>query len=353
MASVLTMKQLYKKYDGFSYCHTSILVDKQDISKIADIELLSCQVEETTQVKATYSLIKIRAGKLVKQIEDVLQIGSQVVIESGYRKTKSTIFYGFLHSVAIKESSEETVYIEVVAMDVLAIMMLGNQYSQKDQKKVSNILKDMTSNTTYKKFMTSMKVPTLPKSNDVLIPIYLKSDYDMLYQIALTFHYEVFMVDKVLYIGTFGQYSFNYITLEDNLGVFEKTVDLGLNNIVNKIKIVGYDKQAKQISKQQKLSFNKFPATSKLDSICRDKTLQIVSSQIHDMSSLDGLLTGQVQTIYNHFSHVSMVLIFLPEITCGSKIHFTMGSKKLTCYVTKVQHFVIDDAKTVIEGCLL
>lgn len=353
MASVLTMKQLYKKYAGFSYCNTTVFIDKQDIRKIADIELVSCQVEETVQVKATYACITLRVGKMVKKIEDVFQIGSQVVIDSGYGKTQSTIFYGLLHSISFKESREQTVVIEMIAMDVLAIMMLGNQYTQKDQKKVSNILKDIASTSVYKKYMSSMKVPTIPKSNDILIPVYLKSDYEMIYQIASSFHYEVFMVNKVLYVGLSGQYSFNNITLEDDLGVFEKTVDVGLNCAVGQVKVVGYDKQAKQISKKEKLNFSKFPASSTLSSLINAKTVQVISSQIHDMTSLDGLLKGYVQATYNQFSNVSMILIFLPEITCGSKITFTLGSKKLTCYVKKVQHLVIDDAKTIIEGCLV
>lgn len=353
MASVLTMRQLYKKYNSFSYCNTSVLVDKQDISKIAEVEVLSCRVEETVEVKATYTSIELRADHLEKKLEDTFQIGSLVSIESGYENTKSTIFYGFLYSVSFKESVDQTAMIEIIAMDVLAIMMIGNQYTQKDQKKVSNLIKDMATNSTYKKYMSNMKIPVIPKSNDALIPVYLKSDYDMLYQIATTFQYEVFMSNKILYVGTVGQYSFNSITLDDNLGVFEKTMEVGLGLSIGQIQISGYDKQVKPITKKQKLSFSKFPATNKLDTIINNKTLLVTSSKIQDMASIDTLLKAHSQRLYDQFSTVSMVLIFLPEITCGSKIIFTMGSKKLTCYVKKVQHFLIDDAKTIIEGCLL
>ena len=215
------------------------------------------------------------------------------------------------------------------------------------------ILDDICKRSVYKKYISKIEMPSVSKSNNQLIPIYLKSDFEILKEICCYFHFETFIVKETLYIGKFQQYTFDTLYLEDDLGVYETQLDCSASSLAQEIEVVSFDFNGKQLSKKKKLSYTSFPVSSQVTSLMKEKTQRIVIGGINEMAGLDIFIDGYSQKMLNQYGEITITTVFLPELTCGMTVEFTLANQKLKCYVTSVHHYLLDEMKTRIRGCCL
>ena len=353
MMAALKMRELYHKYHYFEHCTVDIFIDQTKLDNYEILTLESLQIEETTSVKSSVAYLNMSVEDYTSEIKKTLQIGAKMLIKAGYEKNKQIVFCGFIEELIIRKTEDKQMKVDIIGMDVLALMTMGNHYAQKDQKTIHMILDDISKRSVYKKYISKIEMPSVSQSNNQLIPIYLKSDFEMLKEICSYFHFETFIVKETLYIGKFQQYTFDTLYLEDDLGVYETQLDCSVSSLAQEIEVVSFDFNGKQLSKKKKLSYTSFPVSSQVTSLMKEKTQRIVIGGVNEMAGLDIFIDGYSQKMLNQYGEISITTVFLPELTCGMTVEFTLANQKLKCYVTSVHHYLLDEMKTRIRGCCL
>ena len=178
------MRELCHKYHYFEHCTVDIFIDQTKLDNYEILTLESLQIEETTSVKSSVAYLNMSVEDYTSEIKKTLQIGAKMLIKAGYEKNKQIVFCGFIEELIIRKTEDKQMKIDIIGMDVLALMTMGNHYAQKDQKTIHMILDDICKRSVYKKYISKIEMPSVSKSNNQLIPIYLKSDFEMLKEIG-------------------------------------------------------------------------------------------------------------------------------------------------------------------------
>lgn len=122
-----TYSSLRKKYENFMVPAADILVDGKNLVKDLGCKTQGVTVSLSVSEPGTASFkiwdcFDIASHSVKTGITSNILLGSKVVVKMGYGSDKTTVFIGYIDSLGLSMSSEDSFYYDVKAKDVLKLL---------------------------------------------------------------------------------------------------------------------------------------------------------------------------------------------------------------------------------------
>jgi phage protein D len=143
-----TFEELEKKYQNFYSPTVEVIIDNTKIIRETPAAISKVTVESSIESKAdTFTFTVINAYDLIKReflwLDEYFALGKEVEIQMGYIDKLETVFSGLITSISFSYDGENAPSITVKGMDKSFLMMTSNKSTSWDNKKYSDIAKEI------------------------------------------------------------------------------------------------------------------------------------------------------------------------------------------------------------------
>lgn len=340
----MSFSELEKKYKQFFAPAAEIKVNG---SKIADkIAIASVHVETT--VEATADSFTIRVAKAYNWADskwewlDVFAIGSPIDISLGYVDKFTPVFSGYITSVTAEFQDDQGATLIVRGMDLSFFMMKGTRMQTWNQKKYSDVVKEIAS-----RHKATPHVDDTPDTLPV-ISQNMMDDFHFVQHLARLINYDFFVVGKHLYFRKPLTQTTPVVTLKWGMELRSLSIEANLADQLTGVKVRFWDdKELKVVvaeaSKIDKLGGNSKTGKDLLAALgTYEETIYMnVSSESEAKSYAEAYLNHRAMKLITGNGEC----IGIPEIRAGRYLKIDGAGEKYNqpYYVTGAEHLLDGD----------
>lgn len=233
-----TYDDLDQKYSSFLAPAATVTLNGQD-AEAAGMAFTSVRVTTSTSVDTDTVIVSI--ANAYNEVErkflwtDKFKLGNTIEVALGYLDKLTTVFSGIITAVNYQFPREGTPAVVLTGMDASFKMMRGQKFETWQDKKVSDVVKQIAGNYGLSTEVddTGEKIPNLAKGH--------RTDFQFLQDMALAHNYEFFIVGKKLYFRKRFKSKTPLITLTYMKNLHELTLEHNLAEQVSKVEVHGWN----------------------------------------------------------------------------------------------------------------
>lgn len=335
---------LEKKYGQFFAPAAEVKVNGNKIDD--SIPLALVRVDTTTEATADSFTIRITNAYDWQSSKwkwlNVFALGATIDISLGYVDKFEPVFSGYITSVTVEFLEDDGGVINVRGMDLSFFMMKGTRMQTWNEKKYSDIVKEIASRhkATAQIDDTTIKLPTVSQN--------MMDDFRFVQYLASLINYDFFVVGKHLYFRKPLTQMTPVTTLALGKELRSLSIEHNLADQLTGVKIRFWDDKQQKVVQSEAGSITKLGSNSKTGKDVLSKIGNYVETLYMNASSQDEaknyadaylnqrsmkLVTGQCECIG------------LPEIRAGRymKLSGAGDTYNQTYYVTSASHIMDDD----------
>lgn len=346
-----TFDDYAKKYNNFYSPMFKILVDNMDIVKagmlVNDISV-SLSVNKADMVTfSVHTFLDKNSGEI--KWFDKIPLDAELSIESGYGRSSSVIFIGIVAAVAVEFRSEGYISIDVTGYDHSHKMMKGKKNRSWDNRKTSDIVKDLTK--TYGVSDMSIDETSIANAKEMQNS---QSDYHYIESLAKRSYYEFFVSRKKLFFRKANQGKEPIVQLEWGKNIISFRPEIETITKVEKVVVRGIDDKGNSeviaTAKKEELNYTPIATSSSFTIekdgkiyICNERTTAKSVSEAKE-KAISILKKKIVSTLKAHVD-----LIGIPELIAGVNVEIkgvgSIFSKNY--YIIDANHKISTDGYTL------
>ncbi|MEI7027502.1 phage late control D family protein [Paenibacillus sp. y28] len=338
-----TFDALEKKYRNFYAPAFEVIIEGTNVVK-ESVAITTITVSTSTQPEAnTASFTVNNAYDAVKRdfqwLDKYFVLGKTLEVKMGYTDKLASVFYGIITEVSVNYPSEGTPTLNITGMDMSTLMMKGGQSRSWENKKISDIAKEVG-----KKYVSKF---VIDNTNEPLKTIAQSkmNDFKFLQYLAGMVDYDFFLVNKTMYFRKPLTSTTPVVTLMWGKHLLSFNLDMNLADQVTKVIVRGWDdKELKPIEATSK-DITKLGSNSKTGKDLL-KTLGEFEENIY--TNVDSQEEAQIKADAM-MAERSMRLITgegeclgLPELVAGRYIRLDGLGKRMNqpYYMTSTKHTI-------------
>ncbi len=383
MAS-LNVDELYKKYEGFYYPISRVLIGGKnpEEEKKMYLKVVDFNVELTSDLKASIATFSILNGYdmgsgafMSEKLKKYIAMGTDVTVYLGHAADLTEVFKGFIAGVDFvynKEEPSESL-ITITALDVKGIMM-ANSYSKRLKANYySDAVKELLDQSPYETLkkngvITSVTISDTPdkpqagavaggaggEKPDIRIEMVAESDYEFVVKAAKKFNFEFFSIGGNVVFRKAKQNTQPLLEMGPNSLILSYDIGYDITGVVGQVVVRTMDIGKGNKIEVKKKNQNKVSLGSKAKPIISSQSYIYVDSAIESQKDAESRAEYILENMSYKLGHLRMVTKGLPELVPGRFItlkNFGSGiSNKY--YITDVTHSFqgADQYITIIEG---
>lgn len=333
---------LEKKYRNFFSPAFEILIDGKNILR-EGMAIPSITVDTTTEEKADTCRFSVKnAYDLVKRDFkwlDKLELGKYIEVKMGYVDKLETVFYGLITSLNFEYPADDTPQIDVTAMDVSFLMMKGSRSQSWENKKYSDVVKELGKKYCSRVFVddTKHKIGTIDKNR--------VSDFHYIQHLAKQNNYDFFIVGKTMYFRKPLKNIKPVTTLTYGKNLRSYTVDMNLADQVSGFVVRGWDPKKQEVIEAKSKKVTKMGSNSRTGP---DILSSLGVTEEYLYTNVETVAEAQAQADDKLNEYAMKVItgsgecIGIPEIRAGRHIKIQGVGKKQNqpYYLTSVTHTI-------------
>ncbi|TLS53974.1 phage late control D family protein [Paenibacillus antri] len=339
-----TYDDLAKKYGDFMAPTAKVKLNGADATSTG-MAITNVRVSTSTAVDTDTATLTI--ANAYDEIErdfawtDKYALGSTIEVELGYKDQLTTVFSGYITAVNYSLPREGTPVVVVTGMDSSIKLMRGQKIETWQDKKVSDIAKQIASEHGLSSEVddTGTKIPLLARGQ--------QSDFQFLQNMAIALNYEFFIVGKKLYFRKRFANKSPVITLTYMKNLNEFSLEHNLSEQVSKVEVHAWNVKEQKELKGTATEIDKSNGNTKtginlLQTMGGSNFIEHiyanVSSQEEANTLAKAILNGRALKLVTGEGEV----VGLPELRAGLFIKIEGIGQKLDAayYVSRATHIL-------------
>jgi len=323
--SAYTFDQLARKYNHFFAPTVTIKIDGTNLN-LKHVPVSSIQVTSTTGPKADSFQFRIENGynaldRKFDWVGSTVRVGKTITIELGYKDKFEEVFDGYVTGITLDYPDDGNPSVIVRGMDRSMFMMRGVHSKLWNDKKVSDVVRDIASSNSL-----------TPQIDDTgtqkkIIEQMQTSDFLFVKQLAQDLNYEFFVVGTKLIFRKRKTSATPIMTLSYGINLRRFSVDVDISNQISKVTVRGLDPTTNASITASSQTVNKIGSNSKTG---KDIVSSLTSRMEETLYAVGGT-QGELQTLANaKLNERAMELVTgegecigIPELRAGRFIKLT------------------------------
>lgn len=351
-------KQLAAKYKDFLDPAIQVLAAGQQIAAekgrtLEIAEITASAGRDPDMAVLVYRVEKIPSANL-QAMEKFLNVGEKLEVKTGYEKSLTRIFLGYLHQVEMYDCGQEMVEYTLICLDAKGLMKKNSSFQASGSKKIQQLLTDTLNNSSYGSFIEKKSVASLPASLNQDCVIKGETHYDWLCNLADSLDYEFFCGRGELIFRKARENAVEIMELTEEYGLQAVRRVVSMAGVTGSIQVNGYNRKDEKITATAQWSGMSEPFGQKMK-----KALAGCSITLWDMELENGEQAAyRAKTVLNRAaakcSRMEVINVGIPELQPGVFVKITkenMTSLSGKIYVDEVQH-ILDRRgyRTIVRG---
>lgn len=345
--SNLEYDKLYKRYGGFRKPCIKLTIGGKELIHGDGMKLSDLEVETSTYKSGFFRFKIINAYDVSKKDfkwDDFLVPGTEAEISMGYDEKYVTVFSGIVTNLHYCFTADEGPAIAVVGMDKSMLLMKGKKSAIWENKKHSDVVKDIATN--YRlKFSgtdTGIKYETVVQNH--------QTDYEFISYLASLNSFEMFVLGDTLYFREINKEKESSIklTMYDNIIYADIGVDIA--DQIGGVCLRGYSLKKEEVTSTKKnvtaLNANAKSGVALLNKINGENFVHYIYEPDLDKEKADKIAVSYLEKIAMDYVTGEIRVIGIPDLTAGRYVTvdgiWGANSKRLV-YLKGVRHLMNDD----------
>lgn len=284
-------------------------------------------------------------------VSDKLQIGKKVEVLMGYEKTEM-VFSGYIDTVSYEFSNNSVGEIRVRCMDAKGLLMKNRRLEAFKEKSADAVVKSLLTGQPVSYYLSGKEIDTCSKE-DVPLRSGMKTDYDIIVELAGKIGFEFFVIQGKAYFRKAEKTTTPIMTLEPKFGVEETMVSFSGNKLVENVEVRSINREnGEMIQGKAKLS-GKYSKSTSASKIYRSTTQVYYEPGVESVSEASTRASVRMDALKSHFCSMELICVGIPELVPGRFVKLDKFASAINgkYYITGIEHhFEQDTYKTTVKA---
>ncbi len=291
--SAYSFNELARKYGDFYAPTVTIKIDGKNLN-LSQVPVSSIRVTSTTGPKADSFQFRVENGYNQQErkfdwVGSTIKVGKAITIALGYKDKLEEVFDGYVTALTLDYPDDGNPSVVVRGMDRSMFMMRGLHSKLWNNKKVSDVVKEIASDNS----LTTQVDDTGTMKK--VIEQMQTSDFLFVKQLAQDLNYEFFIVGNKLIFRKRKTSGTPVLTLSYGMNLKRFSVDVDISNQISKVAVRGLDPETNQPITATSQTVNKIGSNPKTG---KDIVASLTSRMAETLYSVSGT-QGELQTLAN------------------------------------------------------
>ena len=354
MSGSTSLEKLQRKYSGFAVPSLEIAVDGASLAVGRELHVQQMSVDLTCGFEASgceflagscYSLQDRDFSRAMEKF----QVGSKIEISLGYQATEP-VFQGYINEVGYEFGNEEAPMIRVKCMDAKGLLMKNRRLEAFKEKQADAVVRKLLSEQPVSSYLSGKTVDSC-SSEEVPLRTGMKTDYDIIVELARKTGYEFFIIQGKAYFRQGEKSTSPIMTLTPRCRVEECISTVSGNSLIQTVEVRSiHAGNGKLISGKASISGS---FGSKASRLYQGTAQVFYEAGVESAKEASDRAKARMEALRAQFCSLELTCMGIPELVPGRFVSLDQFADAVNgkYYITAVTHRCsASEFSTTIKG---